>query len=81
MDKSKRIPTHSEQRNTLAAPSSFPSWSRKALARQIQAMDGFSRREADMQIEALAEEFRVSTEPRQILHLPSFYRTGTPRAV
>ena len=81
MDMSKRIPTHNEQPNKLASPSSFPPWKRKALARKIQAIDGFSRREADLQIDALAAEFRESTEPRQTLHLPSFYRNRTPPVV
>lgn len=80
MNMSKRIPTRNEQPNKLAAPSSFP-WNREAFARKIQAIDGYSRREADMQLDALAAEFRESTEPRQTLHLPSFYRTGTPPAV
>ena len=82
MDMSKRIPKHEEPPKKLAdVPSSFPSWSREALARKIQAIDGFSRREADMQIDALATEFRQSTKPRPTLHLPGFYRTPTPPVV
>jgi len=81
MDMSKRIPTHNEQPHKLAAPSSFPIWNREALARKIQTIDGFSRREADMQIDALATEFRRSTKPRPTLHLPGFYRTPAPPVV
>ena len=78
MNMSKRIPLHEHQPNKLAdAPSSFPSWDREAVVRKIQKIDGFSRREAEMQIDATATEFRASSEPRRTLHLPSFYRTGT----
>jgi|KBSSwiStaDraftv2_1062776.scaffolds.fasta_scaffold160536_2 hypothetical protein len=80
MNMSKRIPTHNEQANKLAGSSSLP-WNREALARKIQAIDGISRGEANMQIDALATEFRQSTKPRPTLHLPGFYRTRTPPAV
>ena len=74
---SKRIPTHKIQPKELAdAPSSFLAGKREALIHKIQAIDGSSRREADMQIDAMAAEFRKSSGPRRTLHLPSFYRTG-----
>ncbi len=73
---SKRMPIHEEQPKKLAvAPGSFPTWIRESLVRKIQANDGFGRREAEMQIDAMAAEFRESGEPRRTLHLPSFYRS------
>ena len=74
----KRIPTHEEQPYKLAdAASSFPSWNCEALVRKIQQIDGFSRREAEMQIDAMAQEFRESSRPRTYFALADFYRTGT----
>ena len=78
----KRIPTNRNLQKTLAcAPSLFRSKNREALVRRIQASDGFSRREAETQINAMASASREFIGPRRTLHLPSFYRTGKSRIV
>jgi hypothetical protein len=73
---SKRMPIHHEPPPTVSvATGSFASRIRESLVRKIQANDGCSRREAEMQIDVLAAELREPREPRRTLHLPSFYLT------
>ena len=81
MDISKRIPKHNEPDRAADVPGSFPSRNRKALARKVETIEGPSRREAEMQIEGAATEFRRSTKPRPTLHLPGFYRAGGTSAL
>ena len=74
MDISKRIPKHKEPNKVAEVPGSFPSRNREA-ARKVETIEGPSR-QAGMQIEGVATEFRRSTKPRPTLHLPGFYRAG-----
>jgi hypothetical protein len=78
MNMPKRMPTHEERPTKLAVapPGPFPNWIRESLVRKIQANDGFSRREAERQVNAMAAAFREFSEPRRTMHLPRFYQTG-----
>ena len=51
------------------APSSCPPWNRQGLVRIFQAIDGCSKGEAEIQIDALVTEFQGFAEPRHPLLL------------
>ena len=51
------------------AQSSFPRGNRQTLTRIFQAIDGCSKGEAEIQIDALVTEFQGSAEPRHPLLL------------
>ena len=76
MDISRRIPKHKQPNKVPDVPGSFPSRNREEPPRKVETIEGPSRREAEMQIEGVATEFRRSTKPRRTLHLPGFYRAG-----
>jgi hypothetical protein len=51
--------TSDEQLSKMAdGPSQFPTWNREELSRQIQEVDGSTRSEAEMQIDAFERSFR-----------------------
>ena len=59
-----RDPTYDEQSTKLAAPISFLSWDREALALKIQTIDGgCTRTEARCQIDDMALSFSLLARP------------------